>query len=227
MRQRLRLGAMSEVTITVRGEHEAVHAPEEAVAHVSVHSEGPERGAVVERIATLTAPIRDDLAARKDAGGLAEWTSGRASVWAERPWNADGKRLAVVHHATVGFTATFTDFPALSWWLSEVAERDGVQVGEITWRLTRATEAELEREVAATAVRVAVERATAYAQALGLTEVAPVEIADLGLLGHDAPPPVLRMAKTSFDSAAASPALDFRPDDITVSAAVEARFTAR
>lgn len=220
-----RLEPMPEVTITVRGEHEVVRAPEEAVAHVTVSREGPERGAVVEAIAALSAPVRDDLTARKDAGGLADWTSGRAAVWAERPWNAEGKRLAVVHHATVEFTATFTDFPALSWWLSEVSERDGVQVGPVTWRLTRATAAAVEREVATTAVQVAVERATAYAQALGLTEVSPVEIADLGLIGHDAPAPMLRMAKASFD--ASTPALDLQPEDITVAAAVEARFTAR
>ncbi|WP_417563727.1 SIMPL domain-containing protein [Microbacterium sp.] len=218
---------MPEVTITVRGEHEVVRAPEEGVAHVTVSREGPERGPVVEAIAALSAPIRDDLAARKDAGGPVEWTSGRAAVWAERPWNAEGKRLAVVHHATVELTATFTDFPALSRWLSEVAERDGVQIGGVRWQLTRATAAALEREVATAAVQVAVARATAYAQALGLTEVTPTEISDLGLLGHDAQPQLMRMAKASFDSAAAGPAFDLQPDDITVSAAVEARFTAR
>lgn len=218
---------MSEVTIAVRGEHEVVHPPEEAVAHVSVHSEGPERGPVVEQIAALSAPIRDDLAARKDAGGLTDWTSGRASVWAERPWNAEGKRLAVVHHAAIAFTATFADFSALSRWLSEVAERDGVQVGDITWRLTRATEAALEQDVAAAAVRVAVARATAYANALGLTEVIPVEVADLGLLGRDAQQPVVRMAAASFDGAATASAFDFQPEDITISTALEARFTAR
>ena len=52
---------MSEVTITVRGEHETRVPPEEAVAHLSVRAEGPERGAVVERIAALAAPLRDDL----------------------------------------------------------------------------------------------------------------------------------------------------------------------
>ena len=72
---------MSEVTITVRGEHEARVAPEEAVAHLSVRAEGPERGAVVERIAALAAPLREVLENRKSAGTISEWSSQRVSVW--------------------------------------------------------------------------------------------------------------------------------------------------
>ena len=164
---------MSEVTITVRGEHETRVAPEEAVAHLSVRAEGPERGAVVERIAALAAPLRDDLESRKAAGTISEWSSQRVSVWANRPWNNEGKQLALVHYASVEITATFTDFAALSWWVSDVAERDGVQVDSVTWRLTPATAKSTEAEVAAQAVKVAVDRATAYAGAIGLDHAHP------------------------------------------------------
>src|SRR5215203_638449 len=95
-----RVAPMSEVTITVRGEHETRVAPEEAVARVSVRAEGPQRGDVVERIGALTTPLRDDLTARKDAGGLTDWSSQRVSVWANRPWNNEGKQLALVHYAS-------------------------------------------------------------------------------------------------------------------------------
>ncbi len=47
---------MSEVVITVRGEHETRLAPEEAVVHLSVRTEGPERGEVVERMSRLADP---------------------------------------------------------------------------------------------------------------------------------------------------------------------------
>lgn len=223
---------MSEVTITVRGEHEARIAPEEAVARLSVRAEGPERGAVVERIAALAAPLRDDLAGRKDAGGLTDWSSQRVSIWANRPWNAEGKQLALVHYASVEITATFTDFAALSWWLSDVAERDGVQVDEVAWRLTPATATSTEGDVAAQAVKVAVYRATAYASAIGLTTVTPIEIADLGLLTDasagpsPAPKMMHAMAMSAMDSGGA-PAVDMQPADIVVTAAVEARFVAR
>ncbi|MET0296995.1 MAG: SIMPL domain-containing protein [Microbacterium sp.] len=225
---------MSDVTITVRGEHETRVTPEEAIAHLTVRTEGPERGEVVERIAALTAPLRDDLSARKLAGGVADWSSQRVSLWANRPWNSEGTQLALVHYASVEVTATFTDFAALSWWVSEVSEYDGVQIDGITWRLTPESAKLTEAAVAAQAVRVAVERATAYAAAISLATVTPIEIADLGLLTRgDSPSPapapeMLRMSKAAFsaDAVGGGPALEFQPDDIVVSAAVEARFTA-
>lgn len=222
---------MTDVTITVRGEHEVHVAPEEAVAHLTVRAEGPERGAVVERIAALAAPLRDDLTARKEAGGVVEWTSQRVSVWANRPWNNEGKQLALVHYASVEITATFSDFAALSWWLSEVAERDGVQVDTVAWRLTPATTKTVQAQVAAHAVSVAVDRATAYAGAIGLSALTPVEIADVGLLARpaDSPSPAPKMMRAMAMSmdAGAAPALELQPEDIVVSAAVEARFVAR
>ena len=223
---------MSEVTITVRGEHETRVLPEEAVAHLSVRAEGPERGAVVERIAALAAPLREELTTRKDAGGVTDWSSQRVSVWANRPWNNEGKQLALVHYASVEITATFTDFAALSWWISDVAERDGVQVDNVTWRLTPATAKSMEADVAAQAVQVAVDRATAYASAIGLAALTPLEIADLGLLTDASPgpapaPKMMRAVAMGAMDSGGAPAVELQPEDIVVTAAVEARFSAR
>jgi uncharacterized protein YggE len=222
---------MSEVVITVRGEHEARVAPEEGVVRISVRAEGPERGAVVERISALAEPLRTDLSARQERGGLREWSSQRVAVWANRPWNAEGKQLSLVHYASVEISAVFTDFAALSWWVTDISERDGVQIDAVEWRLTRETAKQAEADVATVAVRVAVERATAYARAIGLSSVAPLEVADLGLLGRGdpgSPAPMARMIKAESFAAdmGGGPAVEFQPEDIIVSAAVEARFTA-
>ncbi|PZU49580.1 MAG: SIMPL domain-containing protein [Microbacterium sp.] len=221
---------MTEVIITVRGESEAHVAPERAVAHITATADGPERGTVVERIAAIAEPVRADLGRRKDAGGVADWASKRVSVWADRPWNTEGKQLDLVHHACVELTATFTDVIALSDWLNGIAATDGLQVGSVDWQLTPETRARVEREVATDAVGVAVERATAYAQAIGRGTVTPVQIADLGLLGDAAPtapsPRMFARASAMSMDAGAAPAVEFRPDDIIVTAAVEARFTA-
>jgi uncharacterized protein YggE len=221
---------MSDVIITVRGESQQLVAPERAIAHVTAAVDGPERGGVVERLAALAEPVRAELTARKAAGGIADWASQRVSVWADRPWNNEGRQLDLVHHASVELTATFTDVLALSDWLNKLAATDGLQVGAVEWELTPETRVRVEREVATTAVAVAVERATAYAQAIGRAEVTPVQIADLGLLGDGGPAvPAPRMfAKASMMAAdaGAPPAVDFRPDDIVITAAVEARFTA-
>jgi len=221
---------MSDVVITVRGEHEARVSPEEGVVRLSVRAEGPERGGVVERISALAEPLRTDLTARQQQGGVREWSSRRVAVWANRPWNSEGRQLALVHYASVEFMASFTDFAALSWWVTDVAERDGIQVDGIDWQLTRATAKQAEADVAAEAVRVAVDRATAYAQAIGLSAVTPVEIADVGLLSRNdqSAAPMARMMKASFAAdAGGAPAVELQPEDIIVSAAVEGRFTAK
>lgn len=223
---------MSEVVITVRGDHETRLAPERAVAHLTIRAEGPERGAVVERMAAYSEPVRDDLASRKSAGTVVEWSSQRVSVWSERPWNAEGKRLAPVHYGSVDFTATFADFAVLSWWAGEVVEREGVQLGWIDWQLTPETRATTERDAAATAVQAALARAQAYAGAVGLATITPLEIADVGLLTRgDAQPPQqerMLMAKASFAAdAGGAPSAQLQPEDIVITAAVEARFAAR
>lgn len=218
---------MSEVTITVRGEHELHVAPERATVHLSVGIEGPERTAVVDGTLSLASPVRDGIVSRKDAGVVADWSSRRLGVRADRPWNSEGRQLAPVYRATVDFTATFSDISEMSVWISEIAGWDGVTVGHVDWHLTPDTEAAVEREVATQAVGVAVARATAYAQALGLQQVEPVEIADRGLIstGNEAAHPQAVMRAAAFADVS-TPTMEFEPEDITVSATVEARFRA-
>lgn len=217
---------MSEVTITVRGSHQTRIAPELGIAHISAVTEGPARGPVVEQLAAIAGPVRDDLTARKSAGTIVDWSSNRVTVWAERPWNNEGKQLAPVHHGRVEITATFDDTMALSDWLDGLASREGIQIGTVDWQLAPETRSRVERETATAAVAVAVARAEAYAAAIGRSEVTPREIADLGLLtegGAAESAPVLRMARAAVDSNA----VEFTPDDIIVTASVEARFVVR
>lgn len=222
---------MSDVTVTVRGEHEARVAPERATIRVSVRAEGPERSAVVERVMSLTEPVRESLSSRADAGTLIDWTSTRLTVRAERPWNNEGKRLAPVYYASIDLTATFGESSELSMWVTDVSPWDGVEIGWVDWHLTPETRAEVEREVAARAVGVAVTRAKAYADALGLHEVSPQEIADIGLISHGQPSPgapmLMKAERAAAFGADSAPAMDYQPDEIVVSATVEARFLAR
>lgn len=221
---------MSDVTVTVRGEHEARLAPERATVRVTVRAEGPERASVVDHAMRLAEPVRSSIVGRVDAGSALEWSSTRLAVRAERPWNADGKRLAPVYYATIDFTATFAETSELSVWVSDIAAWDGVEVGGVDWHLTPATRVRVEREVAAQAVGVAVTRAEAYAAALGLREVTPVEIADTGLLTavSSAPEALLGKSRGAVAFAAdVAPAMEYEPQDIVLTATVEARFLAR
>lgn len=221
---------MSEVTVTVRGEHEARVAPERATIRVGVRADGPERTAVVENVMRLAEPVRSSITDRADTGSVVEWTSKRLSVRAERPWSNDGKRLAPVYYASIDFTATFAEASDLSIWVSDISPWDGVEVGWVDWHLTTATRAQIERDVAAAAVGVAVTRAEAYAGALGLDEVTPLEIADVGLISSGQPSPGAPMLKARGGvafAADAAPSMEYEPEEIVISATVEARFLAR
>lgn len=221
---------MSEVTVTVRGEHEARIAPERATIRLSVRAEGAERTAVVESVMRLAEPVRDSVTERAEGGSVVDWTSKRLSVRAERPWNSEGKRLAPLYYASIDFTATFLEASELSIWVSDVSPWEGVEVGWVDWHLTTETRARVEREVAAQAVGVAVTRAEAYAGALGLDSVTPVEIADVGLISTGQPDPGAPMMKARGGVAFAAdsaPAMEYEPEEIVISATVEARFIAR
>ncbi|MBT2485619.1 MULTISPECIES: SIMPL domain-containing protein [unclassified Microbacterium] len=220
---------MSEVTVTVRGEHEARVAPERASIRVGVRAEGPERSAVVDQALRLADPVRRSISDRADAGTIVDWTSKRLAVRAERPWNSEGKRLAPVHYASVDFTATFAEASELSTWVSDISAWDGIEVGSVNWHLTPETRVRVEQEVAAQAVGVAVTRADTYARALGRHEVLPLEIADVGLIsdGRTAPGSPMVKARGVAFAADSAPAMEYEPDDIVISATVEARFLAR
>lgn len=219
---------MSEVTITVRGEHETRVTPERATVYVTVRVEGPERQPVVDELLRRAEPVRSGLASRADDARLVDWSSSSVSVRADRPWGAEGKRLAPVHHASMDFHATFSDVSELSLWITEVSVLDGVHLGGVDWSLTPETLRKTEREVATEAVSVAVERAEAYAHALGLRSVTPQQIADTGLLSRTesarAPRAIALMGRSAV--ADSTPALELEPEDIVVSSTVEARFGA-
>ena len=187
---------------------------------------------MVERISALAEPLRTDLGARQERGGLREWSSQRVAVWANRPWNAEGKQLSLVHYASVEFSAVFTDFAALSWWVTDISERDGVQIDAVEWRLTRETaqaggggcrnRGGARRGGACDRLRAG-DRALVgdAARGRGPRAARPRRSRQPGADGAHA-----QGASFAADMGG-GPAVEFQPEDIIVSAAVEARFTAR
>lgn len=216
-----------EVVISVSGSHELRLAAERATVHATVATDGSSRAPVVEHALTLASAVRTGIQTLETAGSVLQWTSKQLSVRADRPWNHEGNQLAPVFYASVEFTVTFADLAELSTWTTDLSTHEGVNVGHIDWHLSPATATSTERKVAAEAVRVAVTRATAYAEALGLHEVVPLEIADAGLLSRrDAQPQGKGAPRVERMMAMSAPAMEFQADDIIVSATVEARFRA-
>ncbi|MGF3054099.1 SIMPL domain-containing protein [Microbacterium sp. YY-03] len=220
---------MTDVVINVRGEHHMMVAAELGVARVAVRFDGPTRAEVVEKAQRLGAEIQDELRAAEASGAITKWSNERLSVWADRPWNDKGKQLPLVHHASVQLVSEWKDFSALSEWISRASERDGVTIGGIGWGLTKEVESATEKTVAQGAVQVAIDRATAYAEALGLKNVQAQQIADVGMMSREmmmkGPAPVM-MASARGAMADSAPAFELEPEEIEVSATVEARFIA-
>jgi uncharacterized protein YggE len=225
---------MTETTISVQGQHSASYDPERATVAITVAFDGPHRNPVVSSATSALEAVRATVLERCDAeaGPITRWSAESVRVWAERPWNNEGRQLDPVHHASLDLQAEFADFEALGVWIELVVAMPGTSIGGITWTLTEATRAAALTEVRSLAVKDAVAKAGVYATSIGLSTVSPIALADPGMLG-DGPssasagfPAPERMMMAKFD-AAGSPALALRPERIELSAAVDARFTAR
>ena len=164
-----------------------------------------------------------------DQGAVTWWSAEQLRTWSNRPWNQDGAQLPLVHHASVGVQVKFRDFTALSRWVAEhVANTEGFSISRVEWALTSKRWNELTQEVRTRAVRDAAARAQQYADALGLGKVVPVAIADAGMLGTGGQPTGGHGATYLSAAPMASsggPNVELIPEDIEVSAAVDARFT--
>lgn len=217
---------MSIVVITARGQAESRIAPEIATIHVTVEFSGLDRTEVMQQTSGLGKIIREEVEHLVDDGTLSEWSSDQLTVSSSRPWNNEGKQLPPTHTASLAFRVAFVDLSRLSGWISTIAERDGVRIGGITWDVTPETRKRVERETVGRAVANAVERASAYAAAVGRRAVTPVQIADVGLLQDSSMEPVAPLMARSATAYSGDTNVSFQPKPIVVSAAVEMRFEA-
>jgi hypothetical protein len=224
-----RYGGRMPTEITVRGSFSAFQAPERATIHATIAFEGAAMEPVYDRVARDLETIKASVTPLRtgDHGPVTWWSAEQLRTWSTRPWNKDGIQLPPVHHASVGIEVKFRDFTALSRWVSQhVAGTDGFRVDRVEWSLTSKRRTELQRQVRIRAVEDAVIRAQQYADALGLGSIRPVAIADAGMLGSDLRPDGGGGIALMRSAAApgAGPDVELVPEDIEVSAAVDARF---
>ena len=215
--------------ITVRGRSSASEPPERGTVHATIAFEGPAMEPVYERVARDVDNVRRSVESLRAADGpVTRWSAQDLRTWSSRPWNQDGIRLPIVYHARVDIEVEFRDFTALSRWITaHTNDTEGVRISDVEWSLSTRRDDELRRQVRTEAVEDAVRRAQQYADALHLGEVRPVAVADSGMLsavpspggGHD----VGLMRSMAVGSA---PEIELVPEDIEVSATVDARFVA-
>lgn len=216
--------------ITVRGSFSAFQSPERGTVHASIGYEGPEMQAVYDRVARDLETVKESVIQLEGdgQGAVTWWSAQQLRTWSTRPWNQDGKRLPLVHHATVSVEVKFRDFVAPSQWVGEhVSTTDGFNLSRVEWALTEKRRDELVEDVRTKAVQDAATRAQLYADALGLGAVSPVALADAGMLGthalNEGGGGFLRAAPAS---ARGGPDVELVPEDVRISATVDGRFVA-
>ena len=200
-------------------------APQRAIIYVTVSAQGRSAEPVFEKVATALAEVSTSIDSlhHPKRGPVIKYSIDQVRTGSHRPWNAEGKQLALVHTAAVSITAVFTDFGELAAWVAAVAGIDGVGIGHISWELTDATRLEVERKTRQKAVRDAKRRAQDYADALDLGTVRVRRISDPGL--GERPMEKVFMARSLAAPSDGAPQFELRPEEITIVAEVEATFT--
>ncbi|AZQ34072.1 SIMPL domain-containing protein [Streptomyces cyaneochromogenes] len=209
--------------IAVRGEAHLEVDPEIARIGVTVASRGKDRRAALDDLTRRNTTVLDLIKTYGDAVERLE--TGAFSISPELKDKGRGERVHA-YHGRVHITAVLTDFTALGELTTRLADLDLTRVDGPWWALRPDSPAH--REARQQAVREAVQRAREYAEALGSSLAALVELADIG--AENAPYPqapggrMRSMAYATAEDTAAAP-LDLEPERQHVHAQVNARFT--
>ncbi|MXM62982.1 DUF541 domain-containing protein [Streptomyces sp. HUCO-GS316] len=210
--------------VAVRGEAHLEVDPEIARIGITVASRGKDRRSALDDLTRRNATALDLIKSYGDAVERLE--TGAFSITPELKERGRGERIHA-HHGRVHITAELTDFTALGELTTRLADLELTRVDGPWWTLRPDSPAH--REARRQAVKEAVQRAGEYADALGTTLAALVELADIGA---EAPQPYpqtagARMRSMAYAAEAEETAapLDLEPQRQHVHAQVNARFT--
>ncbi|MEU8619900.1 SIMPL domain-containing protein [Streptomyces sp. NPDC048623] len=208
--------------VTVRGEGRLEVEPELARIVVSVRAGGTDRASV---LASLTDRNAEAIALLKSYGeAVTALETGALSVTPEQARRGRGEKVRG-YRGWVRLSAELTDFTALGELTTRLADLEWTRVDGPWWALRPDSPAYAEAR--RQAVREAVRRGREYAEALGASLVALLELSDTGLAGAAVPGRPggggMRMAFAAESVDQPAP-LDLEPQRQTVVAEVAARF---
>lgn len=206
--------------LAVRGEAHLETAPDLARVTVTLTARGRDRRTTLDDLTRRNTDALDLLKSYGDA--VEHLETGALTVTPELTAHGRGERVRA-HHGAVRLTADLGDFTALGALVTRLADLDLTRVDGPWWTLRPDSPAH--REARRQAVHDAVRRAREYAEALGTTLAALVELSDTGT-GH--PEPFARTRSMAFAAAtedAPPPPLDLEPRRQHLHAEVNARFT--
>ncbi|MFF9911059.1 SIMPL domain-containing protein [Streptomyces sp. NPDC013457] len=205
--------------VAVRGEARLDVDPEVARIGVTVSARGTDRAATLSDLTRRNTLALDLVKSYGDA--VEKLETGAFSITPEPGRHGRGERIRA-YQGRVHLTVELTDFTALGELTTRLADLELTRVDGPWWALR--PDSPSYAEARRTAVREAVARARAYAEALGTSLAALLELSDTGLVAPQAAVGGMRMAFAA-DASDAPPPLDLEPQLQTVTAEVTARFT--
>ncbi|MGC0377927.1 SIMPL domain-containing protein [Streptomyces sp. SAI-229] len=205
--------------LTVRGEAHLDTTPDLARIAVTLTARGRDRRTTLDDLTRRTTETHDLLKSYGDT--LEHLETGALTVTPELSPRSRGERVRA-HHGTVHLTADLNDFTTLGALITRLADLDLTRIDGPWWTLRPDSPAH--REARRLAVHDAVRRAREYAEALGTTLAALIELTDTGA-GPEPFPRTRSMAFTAATEDTPPPPLDLEPQRQHVHAEVSARFT--
>jgi len=211
--------------IAVRGEARLEVDPEIARIGITVAARGTDRRTALDDLTRRNATVLDLVKSYGEAVERLE--TGGFSITPELTKHGRGERVHR-YHGRVHITAELADFTTLGELTTRLADLELTRVDGPWWALR--PDSPVHRQARQQAVREAVQRAREYAEALGTTLAALVELADIGAENAETyGSPQRRMRSMSLAGAAAEDTsaapLDLEPQRQHVYAQVNARFT--
>ncbi len=214
--------------ITVRGSAEASHAAERATVTMAAAIEGSDKAKVFGDAVALQDPMTAQLRELVDLDAVMTWSSDQVRVFSHRPWDHEGRRLAMIHVARLQVVAEFVDFERLSGFLDFWSGKEGVEIAGIDWDVTVKNRRAYESEVRKAAVEDAIAKAQVFANSVRRGKVVALQLSDPGMLSSNPQeygPPMAKMAMMGSDLGG-GPSLALAPEQIVIHIDVDARFSA-
>jgi uncharacterized protein YggE len=173
--------------ITVQGTGNIPHPAERAVINLEVSSTGAHKASVSNEVITTAKHIEsllrelsptDASAHALDHAALAHWSKTSLSSTSHVPYIQDDPDPARQYTARVVFDIRFRDFKALGSFGTHVSGLAHVEVRNIDWILTEATEKSFRAQLRQEAAKDALQKAQDYCAALGGVNIRPVELSE-------------------------------------------------
>ncbi|MEU6667363.1 SIMPL domain-containing protein [Streptomyces sp. NPDC046727] len=218
-------GTADAPLLVVRGEAAFDVEPELARIAVTVSARGRDRRATLDDLTRRNTLALDLVRSYGDA--VAHLSTGAVSITPELSDHGRGERVRS-HHGRVQCGAELTDFTILGELTARLADLEMTRIDGPWWSLR--PDSPVHAEARRRAVGDALQRAREYAEALGTSIAALLELADTGVeRPHPARAPVERgMRRAAFaDQDQPAEPLDLEVPRLRISAQVSAQFSMR